>query len=934
MLNRGLNLQPERSSRSIALGLAAVAAAGLALAGAFAVFVVGVLMGLLLLSAPFINSILSDLPDVGAVADFSDELFESTVIYSADGTELGELIAEGRRTLLAPDQIPQLVKDATVASEDGSFYDNPGFDLRAVVRAAWLNLRAQDIVSGFSTITQQVVKNSLLSAEQTLERKLREVVLAYRLSQGLAKDEILALYLNQNNYGNLAYGIAAAADTYFGKSVDELSLAEAAMLVGIPRAPTALNPFADLAAATRVQHNVLDLMERNRFITAEYAGRAKAETLVFAQPDPDFGPAPHFFRYVADYLQDRYGADVATQGWRVRTTLQLEAQFAVEAAIREHIAGLLAAGHNAHNAAVVVLDPHSGDILMMVGSADFSNESIDGQVNMALAPRQPGSAFKPFTYATLLDQGYTPATLLYDIPISIPQFGDEEPYEPSNYDRRFRGPVLMRFALANSLNIPAVRAQQLAGVEATLATARAAGLTIAGGPENYGPALALGSAAVPLLDLAAAYGAFGQGGLYRPPNPILEITDSRGLPVSGPQRQAPQPAFDEKVAYLVTNMLSDAESRLAVFGRNPNMVIPGHQVAVKTGTTNDFRDAASAGYSTQITAAAWVGNADNTPMVDVPGSRGALPIWNAAMRVAHARLVVDSIPFERPPGLVEVEIDPLSGLLPGPYSPPPQSEIFIAGTEPFGSDDLHVPLSVHRPSGKLAGSNAPADEVEQRIAVTLPPEAWSWQEDLAADDPLTLAPRQYADELDFSQPPPGLILASPAPGTALSATTAVRGRAVGASLSYGLGLQPTEWLPLPGPGPEESDPAVLGMLPVPDLPDGPLLLRISSLRPDGSRDQIIRRLQIDHQPPQIDLALAEPGPLVASGAISLTARAADNAAIVRVDFYADGMRVASDSLAPFSASWTAHPGPHTLTARAIDSAGNAAASATISVVAA
>ena len=931
MLNRGLNLQPERSSRAFALGLAAM---GLGLASAFTVFVTGVLVGLALLSAPFINSVFSDLPDVGAVADFSDELFESTVIYSADGVELGELIAEGRRTLLAPEQIPQLVKDAVVASEDASFYDNPGFDLRAVVRAAWLNLRAQDIVSGFSTITQQVVKNSLLTPEQTLERKLREVVLAYRLSQDLAKDEILALYLNQNNYGNLAYGIAAAADTYFGKSVDQLSLAEAAMLVGIPRAPTTLNPFANLPAATRVQHNVLDLMERNRFITVAAARQAKAETLVFAQPDPDFGPAPHFFRYVADYLQDRYGTDVATQGWRVTTTLQLGAQQAVEAAVDDHIAQLLDGGHNANNAAVVVLDPRSGDILMMVGSADFGNERIDGQVNMAVAPRQPGSAFKPFTYATLLDQGYTPATLFYDIPVSIPQFGDDDPYEPVNYDSRFRGPVMMRFALANSLNIPAVKAQQLAGIEPTLATARAAGLTIAGGPADYGPALALGSAAVPLLELAAAYGSFGQGGLYRPPNPILEITDSRGLPVSGPQRQAPQSAFDEKVAFLITDMLADSETRQAVFGRNQNMLVPGHQVAVKTGTTNDFRDAATAGYSTQLVAAAWVGNADNTPMVNVPGSRGALPLWNVAMRVAHERMAPDPVPFERPAGLVEVEIDPLSGLLPGPYSPTPQSEIFIAGTEPFGSDDLHVPYSVHRPTGKLAGPDAPDDEVEQRVGVMLPPEAWSWQAGLAPGTPLAPVPRQYADELDFLRPAPGIILASPASGAVLSRATAVRGSADGASLSYGLGSQPTVWLPLPQPAAEETNPTVLGMLPIPELPDGPLQLRVTSVRPDGSRDEIVRSLVIDHQPPQIDLALGEPGPLITAGPVRLAARVADNAGVARVDFYADGMRVASDSLAPYNATWVAHPGPHRMSARAIDGAGNETESATLSVVAA
>ena len=934
MLNRGLNLQPDRNRRPLVLGLVSAAALGLGVVGAFALFVAGAMAGLLILSAPFVNSIFEDLPDVGEVADFSDELFESTVVYSADGVELGELIAEGRRTLLAPDQIPQLIKDAVVASEDASFYDNPGFDLRAVVRAAWLNLRAQDIVSGFSTITQQVVKNSLLTPEQTLERKLREVVLAYSLSQNLGKDEILALYLNQNNYGNLAYGIAAAADTYFGKGVDDLTLAEAAMLVGIPRAPTALNPFADLASATRVQHNVLDLMERNRFVTAEAVRRAKAETLVFAPPDPDFGPAPHFFRYVAEYLQERYGPDVATQGWRVRTTLQLDVQREVEAAVNEHVATLIAGGHDAHNAAVVVLDARTGDVLMMIGSVDFGDEEIDGQVNMALAPRQPGSAFKPFTYATLLEQGQTPATLFYDVPVSIPQFGDEEPYEPTNYDLQFRGPVLMRFALANSLNIPAVKAQQLAGVEATLDTARALGLTIAGGPSDYGPALALGSAAVPLLDMAGAYGAFGQGGFYRPPNPILEITDSRGAQVSGPQRQAPQPAVDERVAFLITDILSDADARRAIFGPNPNMLISGHEAAVKTGTTNDFRDAATAGYSTQFAAAAWVGNADNTPMVDVPGSRGALPIWHAAMEITHARLASEPVPFERPPGLIDVEIDPLSGLLPGPYSPAPISEVFIAGTEPFGSDDLHVPLLIHGPSGKLAGPDSPAGEIEERVAVALPPEAWAWQQALDAEEPLAQAPREYADELDFLRQPAGLILAFPPAGAVLASEVAVRGRADGASLSYGLGRQPAEWLPLPEPGPEESDPNVLGRLPVPELPDGPLLLRARIDYPDGSSDEIVRSLTVDRQLPEIQLAVAEPGPLISAGPNRLTAFANDNAAIARVDFYVDGLRIDSDALAPYSVSWLAFAGPHTLSARAIDMAGNAADSAILSVVAA
>ncbi len=926
-------LRPRRGRlTSPVIAAASLALAALAAVVAVAAVLLGAAVALLLYSAPLINSVLTDLPDVSEVADYSDQLFESTVIYSADGVELGELLDEGRRTLLDPDQIPQLVKDATVASEDGSFYDNPGFDLLAVVRAAWLNLQAQDIVSGFSTITQQVVKNSLLSPEQTLERKLREVVLAYQLSQGLAKDEILALYLNQNNYGNLAYGIAAAADTYFGKVVDELTLAETAMLVGIPRSPTTLNPFADLAGATRAQHNVLDLMARNRFITAEDARRAKDEPLIFAKRAAEFGPAPHFFRYVSDYLQERYGSEVATQGWRVRTTLQLEVQQEVEAAARQHIAALLGAGHEAHNSAVVVLDPRSGDILLMIGSVDFGDRDIGGQINMALAPRQPGSAFKPFTYATLLEQGYSPATLFYDTPITIPQFPPAAPYEPRNYDRRFRGPVLLRFALANSLNIPAVKAQQLAGIAETLETARRAGLGIVGGPAEFGPALALGSAEVSLLDLAAAYAAFGQGGLHYLPNPILEITDSRGQTVSDPQRQPPQQVFDQQVAYLMTDILADPITRQAVFGANPNMSIDGHTTAVKTGTTNDFRDALTAGYSTQIAAAVWVGNADNTPMVNVPGSRGALPIWHAAMQVAHDRLAGPPAPFTRPPGIVEVVVDPVSGLLPGPYSPAPRIELFVAGSEPVGQDDIHVPVAIHAPSGKLAEPDTPAEEVVTRIFASLPPEAWDWQLGLAPNSPLAAAPSEYADEFDYLSSADGPHLAYPAAGAYLGDITPVGGRPIGAAAAFGVGNDPAVWLPLTASDDEPSDPARLGMLPVPELPDGPVILRLTTERPDGSQVNIYRTVTIDRVKPEVTLLLGQTGPEAEAGVVELAALASDDQFLRRVDFYVDGHRVASDSLAPFHARWAAHPGPHRFAARAVDAAGNEASSAVADLV--
>ncbi len=924
------------AARLLAVGGLASAVSALGFLAAGTVLLVGGAFAVLLYLAPYVEPLWSDLPDVGEVADFSEQLFESTVVYSADGHQLGELLSEGRRTILAPEEIPQLIKDATVASEDASFYENPGFDLTAVVRAAWLNLQAQDIVSGFSTITQQVVKNTLLSPEQTLERKLREVVLAYQLSQGLTKDEILALYLNQNNYGNLAYGIAAAAETYFDKPVDQLTLAEASMLVGIPRAPSVQNPFADLATSTRVQHNVLDLMANNRFITQADASAAKAEVLTFAERTTPIGPAPHFFRYVVDYLEDLYGPDVASQGWRVRTTLQLAPQLAAQEAARAHVTQLLADGHQASNAAVVTLDPQSGDILMMIGSVDFDDEAIGGQINMSVARRQPGSAFKPFTYATLLDQGHSPATLFYDIPISIPQFGDE-PYEPGNYDRRFRGPVLMRFALANSLNIPAVRAQQIAGVEATLATANAAGLNIVGGADQYGPALALGSAEIRMLDLAAAYGAFGQGGLYHPPNPILEITDSRGQVVSGPHRQPAQPAFDPKPAYLITDMLSDGVTRQAVFGANRYMSVDGHQVAVKTGTTNDFRDSVTAGYSTQLATAVWVGNADYTPMVDVPGSRGALPIWHAAMQAAHDQLIGAAVPFNRPAGLVELAIDPVSGLLPGPYSPTPKNELFAAGSEPFGQDDIHVQLPIHGPSGNLATPETPVAEVELQVFAVLEPRAWDWQATLPADSPMALAPRALATALEYLAAPPGPLLARPADGAILATDTLVTGRpesgAVEVEVSYATGGNPTLWTSLQ-PIPESTnDPAALGLLPVGSLTSGPVTVRLTSRQSNGVESHVYRTFTVDHEPPQIRLVIARASREVDAGQLLVSAIGNDNERLERVDFYVDDLRLASDPAAPFSASLDLYPGPHQITAVAIDSAGNRASTAPVDLVA-
>ena len=920
-LRRSLRGRHRRTSGKAGklLALAALpAVAGLIAAASIAAVLVG---GSAIVFATA-ATLFDDLPSVEAVSGAQSQFFENSTIYGRDGSVLGELIDEGRRTVVSHDRIPQLVKDATIAAEDATFYENPGVDLRAVVRAVWLNLQGGSIVSGFSTITQQVVKNTLLSPEVTLERKLREVALAYQLSQRLSKDEILGLYLNQSFYGQRAYGIAAAALTYFDKDLDEVTLAEAAMLAGIPRAPSTQSPFVNEEAAIRNQRNVLDLMVKGRTITRRQAAAAADENLVYSRRDTKIGPSPHFFNYVVDYLQDRYGSEISRKGWSITTTIDPAIQANAETAARDHVATI--ADQDVGNSAVVLLEPATGQILAMVGSLDFANEDIDGQVNMALAPRQPGSAFKPFTYVTALAKGYNAATMLMDIKTVIP-IPDQEPYEPTNYDEKFRGPVRLRVALGSSLNIPAVKTQLFAGVEEVLDTARRAGLPISGGTERFGPSLALGSAEVPLLDLAAAYGVFANGGAYVRPNPILRIEDSQGNVIEALKPPERSSVLSPQLAYLVTNILSDADARIPGFGNSKVLTLGNRPAAVKTGTTNDFRDALTVGYTPNRVIAVWVGNADNSEMDRISGARGAAPIWKRMMMEVHEGLPIQD--FERPAGFTELEVDAVSGLLPNQYSPEKVEELFIPGTEPKQMDFIHQPIRIHILTGKRAGPSIPPDEVELKVYPVLPREAEAWQREQDEDSPFYLPSNELATVMDSPTDLGDVAIAIPSHRQNIRGILEIRGNARGPgfldyTVEYGVGNSPKDWVKVGEIGSQQKSRDQLAAVDTVHLPDGAYTLKLSVRREGNIVESAYRQLVVDNQSPEIALREFEPGAALPRGQVAFRVDAADNIAIRSVTYFVDGEFVAESLTPPYGITWNSIPGEHTLTVLAQDGAGN------------
>ena len=682
---------------------------------------------------------LGPLPDVGHLSERVAP--PSSLILDRSGRLLYEVTdpAFGKHTPLPLARLPVACQQATIATEDAHFYTHPGVDLWAVARALRQDIRSGAPVAGGSTLTQQLARNLLLSQEErglrTLRRKLREAWLALQLERRYDKDALLALYLNETYYGHFAYGIEAAAQSYFGKHVAELDLAECTLLAGLPQSPVAYNPIENPQAARRRQEIVLGLMVKAGFISQEEADLAAREQLRFAStPFPI--QAPHFVMLVQQVLERELEPERLRQGGlRIYTTLDLDWQQAADETIRYRLLQLVEdrdapIGRRIDNAALVALDPHTGDILAMVGSPDYFDQGISGAVNGALALRQPGSAIKPITYAAAFDperaarhgeEPLTPATVLADVR-AVFSTKEGTSYIPQNYDLVEHGPVAARQALASSLNIPAVKVLQHVGLPDFIEQARRLGITAFDDPDRYGLALTLGGGEVRLLDLTAAYAAFANGGRRVVPQAILRVEDQEGAvlwawtPEMGDQAVSPQ------IAYLVTHILSDNRARSLGFGVNSPLRLD-RPAAVKTGTTTDWRDNWTVGYTPDLAAGVWVGNADNAPMAGVSGVDGAAPIWRDFMLSVMRHQEPNSFP--RPQDLVEVEVCADSGLLPDAFCPRRQ-EWFIAGTEPVVRDQSHHLIEIDAATGLLATEGTPRERVVQRIARTLPVELHDW----------------------------------------------------------------------------------------------------------------------------------------------------------------------------------------------------------------
>jgi penicillin-binding protein 1C len=701
-------------------------------------------------------------------------LTPSVRITDRNGHLLYEILPQegGRNTVLDIAHIPQCLKDATIAVEDKHFYTNPGIDITGIARALWINLRGGETIAGGSTITQQVARNLLMTEdermERTLRRKLREAVLAWQMTRKLSKDEILALYLNQINYGGMAYGVEAASQTYFGKPASELLLPECALIAGLPQAPGIYNPFTNPDLAKNRQTIVLGLMEKEGYITDEQRVSAESTPLSF-NPAPYPIEAPHFVWIIKDQVDQFISAGTLNirQSLVVRTTLDLDAQHLAEETLKRRIAqfkqenGTLS--HNVNNAALVALDPHTGEILALVGSADFFDESIDGALDMAISPRQTGSAFKPFVYALALDpaspNAWTAATPILDISTTF-TLRDGTPYMPINYDEQEHGPVSVRAALGSSLNIPAVKTLQTVGIENTLNLAHRLGISSLGEAGDYDLSLVLGGGQVSLLELSTAYATLANNGYYTGNTSILDIHDADGnlLYAYAPDSKTAVQVLDPRIAWLISDILSDDSARSTGFGLNSTLKLD-RTAAVKTGTTSNFHDNWTIGYTPDLLVGVWVGNSGYEAMHNVTGLTGAAPIWHEVMRgLLQGR---PDRPFERPDGLTQVEVCDISGLLPTSACPHTRTEWFITGTEPTQTDSTYQQVWIDRLTNSLADDSTP---IERRKAITvlnLPIEAQAWAR--AQGLPL-LSDFSQSPEI-VSQQENQLVLLSPHPNT-------------------------------------------------------------------------------------------------------------------------------------------------------------------------
>lgn len=595
-------------------------------------FGVGVLFSILFIAIPLgFLVLLHNLPNPNILA--SDQIPQTTKIYDRHHTLLYQIYANQNRTVVPLSQIPLSLREATIAIEDKNFYKNPGFDLVAIARAAIADVEGRPL-QGASTITQQLVKNSLLTPQQTISRKIEEAILSFWAEHLYTKDQILAMYLNQVSYGGTSWGVEAASQTYFGKQVEQLDLAQTAFLAGMPQAPSTYSPYGATPTLWKErQKEVLERMEQLGYITPKQEQDALSEQLSFQTPQTPM-LAPHFVMYIKNILMQKYGlAMVEKGGLSVTTTLDLSLQNMAQQVVADEVAkdGYL----NLTNGAALITNPENGDILAMVGSHDY-NDPNGGAVNLTTSYRQPGSSIKLVTYAAALSHGFTAASLIDDEPVSYPM-GNGTQYQPVNYDGRWHGNITLRTAFANSINIPAVKILQQVGIPTFVTLGRQMGITSLQDSSHYGLSVTLGSPDVTMLEMATAYGTVANSGQRVDLNPIEEVTDAKGNILEQKGYPTGDQVLDAGVSYILSSILSDNQARSMEFGPNSPLYVPGHTVAVKTGTTNSFRDNWTIGFTPpiknqQYVVTVWVGNNDNSPMNYIAsGITGAAPIWHQIM---------------------------------------------------------------------------------------------------------------------------------------------------------------------------------------------------------------------------------------------------------------------------------------------------------------
>lgn len=632
----------------------------------------------------------------------------STVILDRNGEVLYDIYGEQNRVPISLSEMPVFLRQATIAIEDKDFYKHQGFSLRGIARAT-VNIFVFHKLQGGSTLTQQLVKNVLLTSERTLPRKIKEFILAVQIERKYSKDEILQMYLNEAPYGGTAWGVEAGAQEYFGKHTKDLSPAESVLLAGLPVAPSKYSPFSahDPKAYIERTYHVLRRMREDGYITKNWEEELREEVkeVQFKPQEADF-KAPHFVMYVKEKLVKQFGENmVEGGGLKVTTTLDLKLQEQTEKIVKEEVEKLtyLKVG----NGAAVVIDPKTGEILTMVGSKDYTSTESGGlKFNVVTQGfRQPGSAIKPITYAVVFKKGYTLSTLIMDVETHFPGGEARPDYVPKNYDGKFRGPIQVRFALGNSINLVAVKMLAMVGIKDVLSLAHDVGITtLKPTGENlrrFGLSLTLGGGEVKLLELTSAYGVFATGGIYHEPISILKVQDNSGKVLFEANPGAGRRVLTPEVSFLVSHILLDNNAREEIFGRRSWLVVPGKTVSVKTGTTDDKKDNWTIGFTPSVVVGVWVGNNDNSPMHPTlaSGITGAAPIWNRIMRE-----VLKDRPDEQPAvpqGIVVSEIDAFGGGL-AKEGYPARSEYFISGTEPTHPSPIYKRLKISKNNGKLA----------------------------------------------------------------------------------------------------------------------------------------------------------------------------------------------------------------------------------------